>query len=127
MFNEEKFASFADTNLGKMVDRVEPAELRNVFDMVGKVMDTVEDVENDYKLDLLLLVSMDQVKHLEIVLSAIARDDQMHLVMNIVLVVQIHKCRRKWDRLDQVMNGNLDHYLNMHPFRKDQVRIVEAN
>jgi len=110
-----------------MVDRVEPVELRNVLDMVGKVMDTVEDVENDYKVDLLLLVSMDQVKHLELVLSAIVRDDQMHLVMSIVLVVQIHKYRRKWDRLDQVMNDNLDHYLNMHPFRKEQVRIVEAN
>lgn len=104
-----------------MVDKGEPVELQNVLDMGGKVMDKVEDAETDHKLDLLTQVLMDQEEHLELVRFAIVRDDQMHLVTSIVPVVQIHKRRRKLDRLDQVMNDNLDHYLNMHPCRMMEV------
>jgi hypothetical protein len=44
-----------------MVDMEELVELHNVIDMVEKVMDKVEDVKNDYKLDLLMMVWLDQV------------------------------------------------------------------
>ncbi len=44
-----------------MVDMEEPVELHNVLDMVEKVMDKVKDVKNDYKLDLLMMVWLDQV------------------------------------------------------------------
>jgi hypothetical protein len=44
-----------------MVDMEEPVELHNVLDTVEKVMDKVKDVKNDYKLDLLMMVWLDQV------------------------------------------------------------------
>jgi len=49
------------TNLGKMADKEGLVELHIVLDMVEKVMDKVKDVKNEYKLDLLMLVLMDQV------------------------------------------------------------------
>jgi hypothetical protein len=49
------------TNLGKMVDKEGLVEFHIVLDMVEKVMDKVKDVKNEYKLDLLMLVLMDQV------------------------------------------------------------------
>jgi hypothetical protein len=49
------------TNFGKMVDKEGLVELHIVLDMVEKVMDKVKDVKNEYKLDLLMLVLMDQV------------------------------------------------------------------
>jgi diaminopimelate decarboxylase len=64
-----------------------------------------------------MMVLMDQVEQLKLVLFAIVQDDQMHLVTNIVLVVQIHKYPKKVDILDQVMNDMLDHCLNMHQYR----------
>jgi hypothetical protein len=44
-----------------MVDKEGLVELHIVLDMVEKVMDKVKDVKNEYKLDLLMLVLMDQV------------------------------------------------------------------
>ena len=44
-----------------MVDKEELVELHIVLDMVEKVMDKVKDVKNEYKLDLMMLVLMDQV------------------------------------------------------------------
>jgi hypothetical protein len=45
-----------------MIDKEELVELHIVLDMVEKVMDKVKDVKNDYKLDLLMMVWLDQVK-----------------------------------------------------------------
>jgi len=101
--------------------------LHIVLDMVEKVMDKVKDVKNEYKLDLLMLVLMDQVQQLKLVLFAIVRDDQMNLVKNIELVVQHHKYPKKVDIVDQVMNNKLDHYLNMHHYRKQQVVMVQES
>jgi hypothetical protein len=44
-----------------MIDKEELVELHIVLDMVEKVMDKVKDVKNECKLDLLILVLMDQV------------------------------------------------------------------
>lgn len=110
-----------------MVDKEELMVLHIVLDMVEKVMDKVKDVKNEYKLDLLMLVLMDQVQQLKLVLFAIVRDDQMNLVKNIELVVQHHKYPKKVDIVDQVMNNKLDHYLNMHHYRKQQVVMVQES
>jgi len=69
-----------------MIDKEEQVEVDAVLDMVEKVLDRVKDVMNEYKLDL----SMKPLKYLKPVILAIVHDDQMHLVMNIVLVVQHH-------------------------------------
>jgi hypothetical protein len=61
------------------------------------------------------------------VLFAIVQYDQMNSVKNIELVVQHHKYPKKVDIVDQVMNNNLDHYLNMHHHRKQQVVMVQEN
>jgi hypothetical protein len=61
------------------------------------------------------------------VLFAIVQDDQMHWVENIVLVVPIHKYPKKVDRLDQVMNDKLDHYLNMHHYHNLLVTMLQEN
>jgi hypothetical protein len=58
------------------------------------------------------------------VLFAIVQDDQMNSVKNIGLVVQHHKYPKKADIVDQVMNNNLGHYLNMHHHRKQPVVMV---
>jgi hypothetical protein len=61
------------------------------------------------------------------VLFAIVQDDQMNLVKNIELVVQHHKYPKKVDIVNPVMNNNLDHCLNMHQSRKQQVVRVQES
>lgn len=93
-----------------MVDKEEVVVLHIVLDMVEKVMDKVKDVMNEYKLDLLMLVLLDQVQQLKLVLFANVPYDQMNLVKHNELVVQHHKYPKKVDIVDQLMANNLDHY-----------------
>jgi hypothetical protein len=106
-----------------MIDKEELVELHIVLDMVEKVLDKVKDVKNEYKLVLLMLLLLDQVDCLKLVLFAIVQYDQMHLVKNIELVVQHHRYPKKVDIADLIMDNNLDHYLNMDHFRKQQVKM----
>jgi hypothetical protein len=108
-----------------MVDMEELVDLHVVMNMVEKVMDKVKDVMNEYKLDLLMMVLLNQVYYLKFVLFAIVRHDQIDLVKNIELVEQHHIYPKKVDIVDQVMNNNLDHYLNMDHYRKKQLGMMK--
>ena len=84
-----------------MIDKEEPLEVHVGLDMVGKALDTLKDVRNERKLDLL----MNSLKMLKSVRFANVHDDQMHLVKHIELAVQHHMYPKKLDIVNQLMNN----------------------
>ena len=110
-----------------MVGKEELVELRIVLDMVGTIEDKLKDVMIGYKLDWRTMVCLAQEELIKFVRFANVPHDQMHSVKNIVLVGRSRKYPQRVDKLDRVMNGKLDRYLNMHQYRKQTVEMHQVN
>lgn len=78
--------------------------------MVGKVMDKLKVVKNDYKFDYLMLLLMNQEKYLKLVLPGIVVDVQMNWVMNIEFVVKHRIVLKIVDIENLLMNNIVDDF-----------------